>query len=194
LAALLLLAYRMVGTAEDLCALETKIQDCADKMELMIEEKQTGDTIAGFIKDIEFLVFVGSGYSYTSACHGEIVAEEVAKYHATVFSPAQFIHGPIEMISDTFGVVVFDFERDYSSKCDEVRNSVLKYGGKVLLITNRNDVEEEERQMIVPIKHDDPETSILLEVIPLELALNSLCNSRGVKAGRITRVVKRMAK
>jgi len=193
LAALLVLAYRIVGTQKELDALNAKLLDCADKMETMIREKASFDRIADFIRDIQFLVFVGSGYSYTTACHGEIVAEEVTKFHSSVFTPAQFIHGPIEMISDTFGVVVLDFERDFSSKCDDVRASVLQYGGKVLLLTNRDDVAESDRQMVVRIAHADPETSVLLEIMPLELALDSLCNSRGVKAGQITRVVKRMA-
>lgn len=193
-AALLLLAYRLAGySKEEIQSLRERMVLCADKMEAILARVSDGEKLSEFIKDIKFLVFVASGHSYTTACHSEIVAGEAGKFHSSSFTPAQFIHGPIELIYEEFGTVVYDFDRRFSSKCDDVRASVLKFGGKVLVITNREDIKECENQIVYRIDHDDPETSILLEVLPLELAIDSLCNARGVAAGRITRVVKRMA-
>jgi len=193
LAAMLLLGYRLSGCESDeIEGLKARMQQCVAKMQTLIAEAQLGKSIADFISDIAFLIFVGSGYSYTTASHSEVVAEEAGKFHSSRYTPAQFIHGPIELIYDGLGTVVYDFDRAYSDKCDSVRESVLTYGGKVLLITNRTDVEPRPNQMICRIDHEDPETAILLEVLPLELGIDALCSARGVKTGQLSRVVKRM--
>jgi len=84
-------------------------------------------------------------------------------------------------------------DRNYSDKCDDVRNNVLLYGGKVVLVTNRTDIREQDNQMVCYIDYEDPLTGLLLEIIPLELGIDCLCTSRGVAAGQLSRVVKRMA-
>ncbi len=194
LAAMMLLAYRLTGCGEqEMKALRSQLGQCADRIESMISDKNLGHDISEFIADIEFLICIGSGYSYTTACHSEIVAEEAGKFYSSRFTAAQFIHGPIELIRPGFGVLVYDFDRRYSVKCDEVRENVLQYGGKVLLVTNRTDVEDHGNQLICHISHEDPTTATLLEIIPLELGIDSLCNSRGVAAGHLSRVVKRIA-
>ncbi len=194
LAAMLLLAYRLCGVGEVECRrLRSRLEECADKMEELILNRDMGSDIAEFIEDIEFLICIGSGYSYTTACHSEIVVEEAGKFYSSRFTPAQFIHGPIELIDSSFGIILYDFDRSASAKCDDVRESVLRYGGKVLLITNRTDVDEREGQMVCVVAHEDSTTAILLEIIPLELGIDSLCHSRGVAAGHLSRVVKRIA-
>ena len=194
LAAMLLLAHRIAGYTIASCqTLQGQMFEAGKQMQSLIENNHIGQEIASFISDIRFLVCVGSGYSYTSACHSEIVSEEAGGFYASSFSPAQFIHGPIELIHPGFGVIVYDFDPDYHDKCDEVRESVLRYGGKVLLITNRSDIPPQEDQLICVIPHMDPVTSVLVEVLPLELGINALCQTRGVETGHITRVVKRIA-
>lgn len=194
LAAMLLLAHRLAGSdADELRRLRHSFMGCADKMAALIADERLGERMACFIADIEFLICIGSGYSYTTACHSEIVAEEAGKFYSSRFTSAQFIHGPIELIRPGFGVLVYDFDRRYSAKCDEVRTNVLQYGGKVLLITNRTDVAGQENQLVCHIGHEDPATATLLEIIPLELGIDCLCNSRGVAAGQLSRVVKRIA-
>lgn len=194
LAAMMLLAYRLTGCGEEeMEALRSRLEKCADRIECMISDKSLGHDVSEFISDIEFLICIGSGYSYTTACHSEIVAEEAGKFYSSRFTAAQFIHGPIELIRPGFGVLVYDFDRRYNAKCDEVRENVLQYGGKVLLITNRTDVVSRENQLVCHIGHEDSATATLLEIIPLELGIESLCNSRGVAAGQLSRVVKRIA-
>ncbi len=194
LAAMLLLGYRIAGCGqEEFLELKEKMERCAGQMEEIISHKEIGREIAAFISDIDFLICVGSGFSYTTACHSEIVAEEAGKFYASRFTPAQFIHGPIELIHPGFGTILYDFDPSYSEKCDQVRESVLKYGGKVLMITNRHDVKRQENQMVYVIDYEDPATATLLEILPLELGINSLCKLRGVSAGQLSRVVKRIA-
>lgn len=194
IAAMLLLAHRIAGCGmaeiEKLCR---QLETCSTLMEKIIGEEHLGDKIADFLSDITFLICVGGGYSYTTACHSEIVAEEAGKFYSSRYTPAQFIHGPIELISPGFGAIVYDFEMDYSAKCDEVRENILHYGGKVLCITNRKDMEPRENQMVYVIDHEDPATAMLLEIMPLELGIDSLCRKRGTAAGHLSRGVKRIA-
>lgn len=194
LAAMLLLAYRIAGcSGEEKEKLRRQLEVCSAGMEKIIGEEHLGDEIADFISDISFLICVGGGYSYTTTCHSEIVAEEAGKFYSSRYTPAQFIHGPIELIAPGFGAVLYDFDPDCSAKCDEVRENILHYGGKVLCITNRKDIASRENQLVYVIEHEDPATAVLLEIIPLELGIDSLCKKRGTAAGHLSRVVKRIA-
>lgn len=195
LAAMLVLAYRLAGYGEEAHAeLRSNMELCSQKMEELINDENLGKAVAGFISDINFLVCVGSNFSYVSASHSEVIAEEAGRFHASRFTPAQFVHGPIELIERGFGAVVYDFDRQYSDKCDVVRENILHYGGKVLLVTNRTDVQKQDNQLVCVIDHKDIATAVLLEIMPLELAIESLRKMRGDDAGHLTRVVKRIAK
>ena len=194
LAAILLLAGKLAGQSKDeIASLRERMELCADKMETMIAGQASGERISDFISDIKFMTCVGSGYSYTTASHSEIVLEEVGKMFASRYTTAQFIHGPIELIGEGFGALIYDFDRRYSGKCDEIRENVLRFDGKVLLITNRQDIPAQKNQLVYIIDHEDPETSVFLEIIPLEMGVDSLCKSRNTAAGQLSRIVKRMA-
>ena len=166
---------------------------CADLMEQLLPNPQLAREIAAFIDGIEFLPCVGAGYSYTTVSHCEIVLEETTGFYASRFTPSQFIHGPIELIHDRFGVVLFDFDPAAHSVCDHVAASVLQYGGKVLTITHRTDIAPRSRLHVVTIAHNDPFTAPLVEVIPIELAVDTLCTARGKPTGQLSRVIKRVA-
>lgn len=194
LAAVLLLAHRIAGCGEaELQELRNQMELCSARMDALIADETLSSGVARFIGDVHFLICVGSGYSYTTACHSEIVAEEAGKFYSSRYTPAQFIHGPIELIQPGFCVIIYDSNPVYRGKCDEVRENVLRYGGKVLLITNRPDIAPRENQMVCVIPHPDPATAVLVEILPLELGIDRLCKSRGIATGHLSRVVKRLA-
>lgn len=194
IAGMLLLVYRLAGCCgKKIAELRDLMMEAAAEMERMVKDETLGRDIAAFISDIEYLISVGSGYSYTTACHSELITGEATKKYSSSYSPAQFIHGPIELIKPGFGTLIYDFDPQYSAKCDEVRENVLRYGGKVLLVTNRTNVEKRDNQMICRIALEDPIASVLAEILPIELGTDWLCKERGEATGDIKRVIKRMA-
>jgi len=166
---------------------------CAGVMETLLADKSMAKNIAEFIIDIKFLLCVGSGYSYSTACHSEIVLEEAGKFYSSRYTPSQFIHGPIELIGEGFGIILFDFDPAAHMVCSEVCRNVLSYGGKVVYITNNSEIEPNKNLLVYPVPYADPFTSPLIEIIPVEMAINTLVLGRGQEPGKLSRVVKRIA-
>lgn len=148
LAAVMILANRLLGDRAENEKLWNAMLRCADTMEELLSREGLGAAVADFFTDATFVPFVGSGFSYTSACQSEIVTEEAAKLSCSRFTAAEFIHGPIELINEGMHVMIYDFDPLTRSKCDDVRGSVLSYGGKVLLVTNRTHVEAHPNQTV----------------------------------------------
>jgi glucosamine--fructose-6-phosphate aminotransferase (isomerizing) len=176
----------------ELAELKNTFFSSVDQMEKLMTQDDLADELAKFIKDIKFLLCVGSGYSYTSACHSEIVLEEAGKFYSSRYTPGQFIHGPIELIQKGFGVIIFDFDPVASKKCNEVCHHVLAYEGKVVYITNNKKIKPEKNLFVCQIQHSDPMTAPLVEIVPVEMAINSLVLGRGKKPGKLSRVTKRI--
>lgn len=193
LAAVMILANRLVGDRAEVERLWDEMLRCADTMDALLAREGLGAQVADFFEGATFVPFVGSGFSYTSACQSEIVTEEAAKLSCSRFSSAEFIHGPIELINEGMHVMIYDFDPLSRPKCDDVRGSVLAYGGKVFLVTNRTDVQPQPNQTVCVIPHDDPLTSILVDILPMELGVDEYNRRRGILAGHLHRVVKRIA-
>lgn len=177
--------------AHTISRLRQAMLGCADRMQRLLESEASGE-MAAFISDIKFLLCVGSGYSYASASHCEIVLEEAGKFFSSRYTSGQFLHGPVELIQQQFGVVLFDFHPDSRAACAEVCKDVLDYGGKVLHITNAADAPRRDNYLCCHIPHKDAFTAPLLEVIPIQTAVNDLCVGRGEAPGRLSRVMKRI--
>jgi len=194
LAVVIYLSCLLSGASiDELTAVKEIMLSSAKEMEILLKEKTLAENIAKFIKDIKFLLCVGSGYSYSTACHSEIVLEEAGKIYSSRYTPSQFIHGPIELIGEGFGIILFDSDPAAHEKCSEVCKAVLSYGGKVVYITNNNEVKPEKDLFVCPIHHNDPFTAPLVEIIPVEMAINSLALAQGLEPGKLFRVIKRIA-
>ena len=183
----------ILGGADELEAVKNAMLSCAKEMEVLMAEKNLAENLAEFIKDIKFLLCVGSGYSYTTACHCEIVLEEAGKFYSSRYTPGQFIHGPIELIREGFGIILFDSDPAAHEKCLEVCRNVLNYGGKVVYITNNSEVKPAKNLFVCQLSVTDPFAAPLVEIIPVEMAINSLVLGRGQEPGKLLRVAKRIA-
>ncbi|MDL2229850.1 SIS domain-containing protein [Treponema sp. OttesenSCG-928-L16] len=187
------LSFVLSGEFDKLESLGAGIKETALEIEEILAQESLENDMADFLADIEFLICVGSGYSYTTASHSEVITEEAAKIYSSRYTPAQFIHGPIELIKRGFGVVLYDFNPLFHKRCTDVCSSVLRYGGKVLYITNNSEIKPEKNKYIRTVHADNPFISPLAEIIPLEAAIDTLVTRRGLETGKLSRVIKRMA-
>ena len=177
---------------DELVGFKNAMLSCAEQMKTILAKNDLAENMADFIKDIKFFICVGSGYSYSTACHSEIVLEEAGKFYSSRYTPSQFIHGPIELIGEGFGVIVYDFDPAAHEKCSQVCGNVLNYGGKIVYITNNKEIKSGGNLFVCHIPHTDPYTAPLVEIIPLEMAVNSLVLGRGQEPGKLLRVPKRI--
>lgn len=163
---------------------------CADIMEQWIKDEAFSSRLADFFHDSVYLCLVGGGASYCTASHAELVVEEAGKMFSTRYLPAQFIHGPIELIDERFHAVVLDFCEETREPVDRILDNLLAYGGRALVIGNRDLNVQNERLMKVKAAVEDAFYAPLVEVVPVELLVNRLGLRRGLAPGILTRVRK----
>ena len=145
---------------------------------------------ADFFENARYICLVGGGPSYCTASHSELVVEEAGKMFSTRYLPAQFLHGPVELIDENFNILAFDFSEHTRGEIDRVIDNALSYGGKICVITNRDIDISHNRFMSVKLDMQNEFYSPLVEVLPLELFINEIALRRGLNPGILERVRK----
>lgn len=158
------------------------------EMKSILEEDSS--VIVDLFKDAEYICLVGGGASYCTASHLELVVEEAGKMYATRYLPAQFLHGPVELINKGFNVIASDFSENYRVEIDRIIDNVLTFGGKICVLTNRDITISNPNFLSVKLNIDNEFYAPLLEVIPIELFIYKLGVQRGINPGHIVRVKK----
>lgn len=164
------------------------MRECINKMRDIIDEDS--DNLTHFFKDAKYICLVGGGASYCSASHAELVLEEAGKLYSTRYLPAQFLHGPVELIDTGFNVIAFDFSEDTREETDRIIDNVLTYGGKICVLSNRKIELTHPQFLSVYIDLQNEFVAPLLEIIPIELFVYKLGEQRGLNPGILTRVRK----
>ena len=167
---------------------ESQINKCADIMRVLIENGVS--EMSKFFENAGYICLVGGGASYCTASHAELVVEEAGKMYATRYLPAQFLHGPVELINKGFCIVAFDFSDDTRVEIDRIIDNTLTYGGKICVVTNREIMTADERLLCVKLDMPNEFYSPLVEIMPVELFVNEIGLQRGLNPGVLTRVRK----
>ena len=106
------------------------------------------------------------------------------------YTAGQFIHGPVEVIDNEFGCVIFDFDPAVRDETNHVISLTERYGGKTLIFTNRKDLEGSGQRMVLQMNCDNTFLSPLLEIIPIELWVKFSGEKNGYTPGVLHRVHK----
>jgi glutamine---fructose-6-phosphate transaminase (isomerizing) len=189
LAALLHIADRLAGIPGMAGSLAENLMACAAEMERILSEPEDTWRRVLPMLDRAFVVTAGSGASYTSASHCELVLEEAARVFASRYTTGQFIHGPIELINEKMGVLVFDSDEWFCGKAARVLENMQAYGGGAFVVSPFEH-REEDGLVAYRIKVPGPFFAPLLEVLPVELVADMLGKQRGNKPGFLERVAK----
>ena len=184
--AMLYVAYRITG--KDAGVLLTECAALADEMERLLAQPIA--PMADFWAGNTYTALVGSGVSYCTASHAALVLMDAAHVNAAHYTVGQFIHGPIEIIDDGFCTILFDFEPAVRDQLDRVMEITLRYGGKVILMTQRQDIPAQERLMVVPIDCPNGLAAPLAEILPIELLTLEIGRRAGLHPGDLERVHK----
>ena len=191
IAALMYLAYVISGQEQaEFDALFAELNHSADVMEGMLRDMALAEKLADFLTGRSTKTLVGSGASYATVKHGQLIFLEAARELVADYTVGQFSHGPIEVIDDKFVSIMFDFNPAVREGLENVMKLTEQYGGRSLLFTNRRNVESNDQRLIVPIDCEDEFISPLLEVIPMELVVYVMGNRKGYHPGELHRVHK----
>lgn len=171
---------------DDVCR---KIVTAAEEMREYMDDEKMVTALSDFLYDAPYVCFVGSAHSFCSACQGQIITEEAGKKYSASYTTAEFLHGPIELINENFYVFLFDIDPAFRAECDRVIDSLVDFGGKICVMTNRP-MEAQKNMMVIPCRAEDPAFAPLTEILPMELAIYEMGTRRNINPGIIVRVKK----
>ena len=144
-----------------------KLPDAID--EVLKQESQI-QLVAKDIYESKGSIFLGRGTSYPIALEGSLKLKELSYLHAEGYPAGEMKHGPLALIEDSFPVIVIAPKDKYFEKTFSNTQEVIARGGKVLLITDKNDLTINENirfKLQVPFIEETLSPFIL--TIPLQL-------------------------
>lgn len=111
----LALAAALAGTTD---AFVTAFSGALDRLPQSMNTWQQ-EALGWRLGDARHVVFLGRGYSVSSACESALLMQELARRTATWYNAAEFRQGPVEALRPDHAVVVFAPEgatRDFSTR------------------------------------------------------------------------------
>lgn len=187
---LVFLAYALAKETDKIDVLFDEMYKCADGIESILAEKNLPAQMDDFIGHCTTLSLVGSGASYATAQHGLLVLMEAARMSPLAFTSGQFIHGPVEIIDEDFGCILFDFDPVVREEVNGVIDLIDKFGGRSLIFTNRTDLDSTKNRLVRTFDCQNPFLSSTLEIMPVELLTYAIGQRKGTNPGVLHRVHK----
>jgi glucosamine--fructose-6-phosphate aminotransferase (isomerizing) len=150
-----------------------KINNLMNLPKAIEEVLKQEDQIQIVAKDIYLAngsMFLGRGTSYPIALEGALKLKELSYLHAEGYPAGEMKHGPLALIEDGLPVIVIAPKDKYFEKTFSNTQEVIARGGKVLLVTDKNDLTINENirfKLQVPFIEETLSPFIL--TIPLQL-------------------------
>ncbi len=175
LAAIALLSATLAGDSDLLDSLN-RIPDAVAEA-LKVEEQVA--QLAPRYRYMSRCVVIGRGYNYATACELALKLKELTYTIVEPYSSADFLHGPLAMITHDFPVVVFAPSGDLLGETQNFIRTLQGRKAEVLCISD----DEATRQMTplqLPVRHSVPEwLSPLTMIVPGQLLSMHLAAVRG---------------
>jgi glucosamine--fructose-6-phosphate aminotransferase (isomerizing) len=152
---------------------EDKIKNLLKLPDLIKETLKCDDRIQIIAK--EFLkakgaMFLGRGLSYPLALEGALKLKELSYLHAEGYAAGEMKHGPLALIEEGLPVVILAPKDRYFEKTISNMQEVIARGGKVILISNKNNIIISENvRFTLEIPKSKNDLIPFLMTIPLQL-------------------------
>jgi glucosamine--fructose-6-phosphate aminotransferase (isomerizing) len=150
-----------------------KINNLTNLPKAIEEALKLEDQIQIVAKDIyqaNGSMFLGRGTSYPIALEGALKLKELSYLHAEGYPAGEMKHGPLALIEDGLPVIVIAPKDKYFEKTFSNTQEVIARGGKVLLITDKNDLTINENiRFKIQVPFIEETLSPFILTIPLQL-------------------------
>ena len=152
---------------------EDKIKDLLKLPDLIKDTLKCDDRVQIIAK--EFLkakgaMFLGRGLSYPLALEGALKLKELSYLHAEGYAAGEMKHGPLALIEEGLPVVILAPKDRYFEKTISNMQEVIARGGKVILISNKNNIIISENvRFTLEIPRSKNDLVPFLMTIPLQL-------------------------
>jgi glutamine---fructose-6-phosphate transaminase (isomerizing) len=137
-----------------------------------------------------FVQLVGRGPVFASTQQSALMMMEVTRNPASALLGGEFRHGPMEMIKSGSRVVIF---APYGTTYDQsvtAAADVLKFGAKVLLITDHHPAFASDHMYVLEIPAINEPLFAITSIIPMQLIVNQWSLEEKNEPGNFTRGAK----
>jgi glutamine---fructose-6-phosphate transaminase (isomerizing) len=137
-----------------------------------------------------FVQLVGRGPVFATVQQCALMLMEATRNPASALLGGEFRHGPMEMIKDGSRVVIFAPSGTTYVQSITATNDVLKFGAKVLLITDQTPSFENENLYTIEIPKVNEVLFVITSIIPMQLIVNQWSLEDKNEPGNFTRGAK----
>ncbi|MEI7525055.1 MAG: SIS domain-containing protein, partial [Mariniphaga sp.] len=137
-----------------------------------------------------FVQLVARGPVFAAAQQSALMLMEATRNPASALLGGEFRHGPMEMVKEGFRAVVFAPSGITYNQSITVATDILKFGGKVLLITDKNPPISDENLFRIVIPCPNEPLFAILCLIPMQLIVNQWSIEEENIPGNFTRGAK----
>lgn len=136
------------------------------------------------IDNTTFVQLIGRGPLFAAACQSALMFMEATHTPASALLGGEFRHGPLEMVERGFIAILFAHSQSetYEQSLSLVKD-ILKYGGKVIFITDSGQILENEKLCTIIVTCTNVELFAIPGIIPVQLLINTWAIKRGIIPG-----------
>ncbi len=152
--------------------------------ELLAKRVELTSDILNFLGKFEFIQFIGRGPTFSTALQSELMFKEAVKAAAAGSLGGEFRHGQMEMVNKGFKSILFAAEGQTYNQSINMAMDIVKYQGKIVLITNKKpELFEDKNMKLILIDQPDEYLFSIQSIIPIQLMVNSLALINGLDPG-----------
>ncbi len=184
---ILSLALREKLNSASIAEIDNTIQSVTDL--LINRNKWLGDAVK-MIAHVPFVQLVARGPVFATAQQSALMLMEATRNPAAALLGGEFRHGPMEMIKKGSRVVLFAPSGKTYNQSISATTDILKFGAKVLLITNQPPTINHENLFNIIIPYVNEELFAISSIIPMQLIVNQWSVEEKNEPGNFTRGAK----
>jgi len=185
--ATLILAAEVLGQSQEIQVALNNLPSLVDRSVSMAWE-QAEDLLTWF-RDVNPIYLLHRGASKGAANCGRLVIEEVARRPAIAMESGEFRQGPIEVVDDAFGALVFVPEGIAGQLNCQLADDIQRSAGCVYVVGD-GELCSQERLIRFSIPHSAGVFRSVLEVIPTQILAYVLAESQGLEPGSVRYISK----
>jgi glucosamine--fructose-6-phosphate aminotransferase (isomerizing) len=172
-------------SGKDLGIVKKELYSTMDVLENFVEVyRDKAEEYYDFIKDVSFVSTIGKGYSLSSSLASGLFFKEVSKFPSEGMDLSEFRHGPVEIVDDKFGCIVYAPEGVAVKIVINTALQIAKRGGKVVLITNSSDVTACDNMILMQYGKINEKLSPIIDIAGAQFICNILAEKRNFVPGK----------
>jgi glucosamine--fructose-6-phosphate aminotransferase (isomerizing) len=149
--------------------------------------EQQVNPVVDWMISAPYAVVMGRGPSLASALLTGLTFKEVTLMPMEAMSTGEFRHGPLEIVNPAYRFVVLAPEGPTRELSLRMVRDILDFGGEVLVVTNVNDLPQEERLRVWLTSRCDEYFFPVLSLIPFQLLACRIAETKGIEPGKLTK-------